>query len=167
MLNKPSESEILKFSLELKKNNIITLIGKSMAPTFKEGWKVKIKPIKAREINLGDIIVFSQGELICHRIITKFKWNNKWYFVHKGDSEKIGRIFKEKELIGKVIEVLDSNSNIINKNEWHKSFERFAKFKLLGYVYIPLNLLKRLVFREKQNKLTCWLRKIFWRIFCI
>lgn len=159
-------TQVYKFYLNSNNDKaIFTLEGDSMSPTLKAGWKVRVKPVGAKEINCGDIAVFSRKELICHRIIGKFRWNKKIYFIHSGDSINIGRVFEEKTLIGKVIEVFDSDGNKINEHIWLRHYDSSIKFRLLGYIYLALYLTKRFLFGKKQNRFTRWVRMAFWKIF--
>lgn len=137
-----------------------------MYPTFKDGWKVKVKSVDVKEIACGDVVVFSKNELICHRIFGKFRWNKKIYFIHKGDSKVIGRVFEEKDLVGKVIEVFDADGRKIDERIWQRSFDSSVKTKLLSYIYLPLFLTKRVFFGKRQNRFTHWIRRAFWKFYC-
>lgn len=149
-----------------QKNILFRFNGNSMLPTFKDGWKVIVRPVDTEEISYGDIAVFIQKKIICHRVLGKFRWNKKLYFIHKGDAENIIRIFEEKDLVGKVVEASDADGNIIEQKLWHRSYNSLVKFRLLGYIYLPLFLTKRFLFGKRQNKLTYWIRKSFWHLYC-
>lgn len=164
MTDKSNELKIFKFYLLKEGFSILRLTGNSMHPTLMDNWKVKVKPVETKEITSGDIIVFDQNELICHRIIGKLNWNKKLYFIHRGDSQKAGKIFEEKDLVGKVVEVFDTDDKRIDEKIWHKSFDSISKFKLLGYIYFILFLTKRAFFGKRQNRLTRWTRRFFWRV---
>lgn len=164
-MDKNREIEIFKFYLMKKRSNLLTLTGRSMYPTLRDGWELKVKPVDGKEIRYGDIVVFDQNGLICHRIIAKFRWNKKLYFVHRGDPEAIGRVLEEKDLVGRVIEVFDAEGKRIDENAWKWAPEPSFKFRILNCIYPTLFLIKRLFFGKRQSRFTRWIRKVFWKFY--
>jgi len=143
----------------------IDIKGDCMLPRLKDGWRAKIRPVQAEEINAGDIIVFFRNGLFCHRIKAKFRWNGKLYFLQTADISNIAGRIDGKDLVGKVVEVFDKEGNKINEEKWKVSFEPSIKSRILIYVYIPMFLIKRLAFGMRQNKLTRLIKRGFWHIF--
>ncbi|MCM8792019.1 MAG: signal peptidase I [Candidatus Omnitrophica bacterium] len=166
MLKNTINSHIYRLYLDIKSSNLLfTLLGNSMYPTLKSGWKAKLKSINPEEIKEGDIVIFSAKKIVCHRIIGKFRWNKKYYFIHKGDNQYMGAVFKEDMLIAKVVEVYDENNKMVDKERWQRRTLLPLSNKLLSYTYLLLFLTKRVLFKNKQNKLSRWIRKQFWCVY--
>ena len=66
----------------------ITIIGNSMFPTYKDGDKVKVYPIK-RKVKVGDIVLYThlKDSLTLHRIY-KIKYDELGHSIYltKGDN---------------------------------------------------------------------------------
>ena len=166
-LKKTLETQIRHVYLKSKpkdKESIVSLKGKSMHPTLKDGYKVKLKTVELNEINCGDIVIFAKDKMTCHRIIGKFRWLKKIYFIHSGDAVSSHGVFAQDDLVGKVVDVIDKQGNKIDKTIWQRP-GRVAKISNLGYIYLPLFILKRLIFGKKQNKFNRWSRMVFWRFY--
>lgn len=152
----------MKSSQDNNTARIFTARGKSMHPAIQEGWKVETEPVKAGDVAPGDIIVFNgQDKLICHRLIGKFKWRNKFYLINRGDSENIGKVLEEKDLRGKVVAVLDIDNKKIEGDVW----KRPLKPKLVNYIYLPFFLIKRAFLGKTHNRFSRWVRKSFWKLY--
>lgn len=134
--------------------------GNSMHPALRMGWKVKAEPADKNNIKPGDIVVFGEDVLTCHRIIGKIKFFNLIYFIHKGDNSHAGGIFPAEFFIYRVIEVFNENNEKVDKAEWAEGY--FEKPGNLAYVYLFLYFLKRCVFLRKTNKLTIYTNILLW-----
>lgn len=157
------------YNLYLKCNedkSTFTVQGKSMLPAFKDGCKVRAKAVETKDIDLGNVVIFANnGLLICHRIIGKFRWNSKLYFIHKGDFATAGGVFEEKDLVGKIIEAADADGKKIDKNIWQRSFNPSLKIKIASYIYLLLFLIKKVFFDKSKNRLFIWAKRYFWRLY--
>ncbi len=152
----------MKISQDNNTSRVFTARGKSMYPAIREGWRVETKPISASDAVCGDIIVFNgESELVCHRLIGKFKWRNKSYLINRGDSENIGRVLEEEDLLGRVVAVFD----IDNKKIEDKIWKRPIRPGLLNCFYLPLFLIKRAFLGKTHNRFSHWVRKSFWKLY--
>ena len=155
--------QIYSFYQKSKKNEtIVTLAGSSMYPALQNNWKVKVKPVDIKEIKAGDIVVFGRKKLICHRVVGKCTYNKKIYLIQKGDAHTIGGFLEEKDFLGKVVEVFDSEDKKVNEKIWQKPVKDFKKAEFLNYTYLVLALIKGFLFNRKQNRFTRWSRTFFW-----
>lgn len=89
--------------------------GKSMFPLLREGDVVFIKKVGSRDIKVGDIIVYEyNGKYIIHRVIEVIHYNNRVYYVTKGDNNPIADPYYKpgvpySKVKGKVIGFGDNN----------------------------------------------------------
>ena len=76
--------------------------GTSMIPTIMPNQIICVDTDTLNELKIGDIIVYKKRNLRCHRIIKKFIFNNKIYFLTKGDhnKEKDSYVVTLDEIIG-------------------------------------------------------------------
>jgi signal peptidase I len=98
----------------LKKNGsaFLRVKGKSMEPFLEMGERILVSDVAPQSINIGDVVVFncrgglqSTGvEIIVHRIVDKFRFSDKLYFVHRGDNARLlgMSIFAEDQLLGRI-----------------------------------------------------------------
>lgn len=150
-----------------KKETIFTLDGNSMYPALQNGCKAKIRHVDIEEIKEGDIAVFGREKLICHRVMGKCKYNKKIYLIQKGDAQTIGGFLEEKDFLGKVVEVFDSEDKKVDEKIWQKPVRNSRKAEFLTYTYLVLALIKGFLFNRKQNIFTRWSRRFFWRSYQI
>jgi hypothetical protein len=154
------KSEVYNFYLRTK-GGWGVVSGKSMEPTLKEGWKIKVEPSDEDKIKIVDIALFCQDILTCHRIMGKVKFFGQAYFIHKGDNSIIGGIFGAKDLMGKITEVFDEKGQRLKIEKWkHNSFRNI---KIFSYVYLFMYLVKRCICGKKTNRLTSFINRNFWR----
>jgi signal peptidase I len=60
------------------------LNGEDMSPVLKIGEEINVKKVKAKEINVGDIIVFKRYVLIAHRVVCLLNFRER-FFLTQGD----------------------------------------------------------------------------------
>ncbi len=92
----------------------IRLKGYSMFPCIKNGDIGTIQKCNFKELEIGDIVVFSRGkDWIAHRIIKFIEKNSINYIATKGDSEKsFDKLIDEKNFVGKIV-LIERDSKII------------------------------------------------------
>lgn len=96
----PLAKEILKKGYCVR----IPTYGKSMFPLISS--IVHIKPAKAGDIRVGDIVVYSSGErMAAHRMVKKIIKDGKEILLIKGDTWLASSEVSPEEVIGKVIKV--------------------------------------------------------------
>ena len=72
---------------EIFRHKMIAIASNSMKPTFYRGDAIIYEKVSAKEINIGDVLVFNRdGKIITHRVVKIYKNNKKIAFVTKGDS---------------------------------------------------------------------------------
>ena len=140
--------------------------GKSMEPTLKEGDEVMAMPVKPEDIKTGEIIVFGNNVLGCHRVLGRFKKDGKLYFWEKGDNHGVLRFISEDDIIGKV-------QYLIAKGKFKKpplfAIKGNLPYYMLDfftYFYIKLSRsIIKFIFFGKRNKLSAALGTFFWRLY--
>lgn len=140
------------------------IIGRSMFPALKEGWKVRTLPVEPRDVEVGDIVVFGKGILTCHRIVGKVKRNGKLNFLQTGDCYYIPRLLSGDNIIGKVIEVMDSNGREICKSHWMGETILPEKFSLLSWQIATIfSTFKRKLLGDYNPSFLRVLFKYYWK----
>ncbi len=91
----------------LRKNGegYLRMEGRSMEPTLNIGERFLVKESKPQTIRNNEIVAFTANEeIIVHRIVDKFRFLDKLYFVHRGDNAGLlgTGIFGEDQLLGKL-----------------------------------------------------------------
>ncbi len=137
-----NSADVLNFYHQTKGSEGI-IKGKSMYPTLKENWKIRIRPVDVNKIKVGDIVVFKTHEFNCHRILRKFKFLERIYFLHKGDNSSIAGIFEGKNFVGIVTEVFDENGVKVENFNCLNIPSR--KIKGMGVFYFAKYLIKRFI----------------------
>ncbi|MBU1062397.1 MAG: hypothetical protein KJ952_06750, partial [Candidatus Omnitrophica bacterium] len=161
---KELEIERIKSLLDDRKYFWLSVRGKSMEPVLRADYKVKIRKVDVNKIKVGDIIVFGRGQIVCHRVIRRLKFFNETYFIHKGDNVVIGDIVTGSDLIGKVETIIDDKKQEINKEAWQYRAPNMKRFAELHYIYLICVLVKKRILKERRNKFTELLKRIFWKI---
>lgn len=157
------KNKIFNFYLQ-NRGGLVGLKGNSMYPSLQNGWKTKIVPANAAEIQVGNIVVFEKDMLMCHRIAGKINFFGNYYFIQKGDNSRIGGMIKTDDLIGKVIEVFDEYGNRVDKLKWsNKPCAKDAK--VLYYIYLFLYFIKRSIWHDNMNMFLRFLKQIYWKFF--
>jgi hypothetical protein len=145
------------------KGGVLIGSGRSMLPTLRENWRIKIVPISADEIKPGDIALINADILCIHRIIARFKKNNQLFFIEKGDNSSTARIVSQEQIVGKVAEVYDNDSNKIDTELWRSEFLHPLVYILtIFFFYRTLRFLKRLTLGNKEYKLFNSLARLYW-----
>lgn len=100
-MKKAPHNVVNENQIEIKDNEVIIHVNGaslsryastgSMKPTFDENSNgIRIVPASEDDIEVGDIITYSQGEsLIVHRVIEKGVDSDGVYFIPKGDNNSI------------------------------------------------------------------------------
>ncbi len=91
-----------------------------MHPTIKDGWKVKITRVNPNDIRRGDIIIFYDSDLTCHRVLWKWKEGDKLFFLHKGDRSYIPKVTSAETVIGRTEEVRNLDSVKVDNKLWQR-----------------------------------------------
>lgn len=140
--------------------------GSSMKPTLKEGDVLQVAPVNKSNVRAGDIVIFERRVLTCHRVLGRFKKDNRLCFLEKGDnSNSAGHIFYE-DIVGKV-------KYIVTKDGLKRPvFHARGKIALLFIIdffmafYIELaDFLKSRLFLKRNNIFFKILGTIIWRVY--
>ena len=79
-------------------HTIIAIGSNSMSPTYDKGDAIIYKKAKAKNIEVGQVLVFKKdGKIVTHRIINKTKLKDKVIFQTKGDANKTKDAFQVEE----------------------------------------------------------------------
>ena len=155
------ESEIYDFYLGAK-GDWGFVLGKCMEPVIRDGWMIKVKPADTIEVKTGDIALFRRNDFLCHRVVRKISFLGRTYFIHKGDNSLSGGIFQENDLVGKIIGVLDEKGLEVKRDRWQKFHPNGIKFK--AYIYLFFYIVKKIIWRKKNNRFTVFFNRIAWRL---
>lgn len=153
--------------LELKGKMVGSMRGKSMEPTLKEGDQVQVEPVEAEDIKVGDIVVFECNKVLgCHRILGRFKKDDKFYFWEKGDnSSSLGYISQDK-VIGRVNYFVKNNKFRRPDFYLDKYIILFYASEAIMYPYIKLAAsIKKYIFRGNKNILSHLLGNMVWKTY--
>ncbi|MBI5400030.1 signal peptidase I [Candidatus Saganbacteria bacterium] len=103
---------------KLKKFKVSKLIGRSMAPTLKEGDVIFLENVLPQAIKAGDIVVFQgYGKLICHRIVRVNKNSREISFLEKGDNNLTASSIKSEQIIGRVKEIFRGRRQMFTRQD--------------------------------------------------
>ncbi len=158
-------TQIRNIYLKLK-GGIFNFKGNSMEPALKEGDAVQVIPVSKTGVRAGDIVVFNRNVLVCHRILGRFKRDDKLCFLEKGDnSSGIGPISYE-DIIGKVKYIITKDGL---KRPVFPARGKIALFFIVDFFmvfYIGLaDFLKSGLFLKRNNIFFKILGTIIWRIY--
>ena len=121
---------------------IIRVYSESMLPTLRAGQLLSVLPLEVRSPKLGDVILRIQCEnryLMVHRLMFKFGWKGKTYFVTKADSSIV------------FDDIIDS-TKVVGTCEM-KSIEKGLSgvwFKYLQSILMPLYVLASLFYYRSR-----------------
>lgn len=104
--------------------------GYSMYPTIKPGSITYIKPVSNQsELMHGDIIAwFREDGIIGHRLVCKYKVDDEYWYITRGDSSKhTDRPVSFKQIAGKVVSIEVKGKNKITVN---KPFQKELRYKI-------------------------------------
>lgn len=159
-------------SLKKNGEGYLQVKGKSMEPAVKVGERLKISSVEPEKVNIGNVVVFSPSpcplpsfyssplegerrlrkerervredeEFVIHRVVDKFKFRDRLYFVHRGDKAGLlgMSIFGEDQLVG-VTEGFKTPGQAIVKNT--QGWSRYANY-LLRKFFIYFFIFKQLI----------------------
>lgn len=106
-----------------KSRKFYAYTGYSMLPTLEEKWVLGIEYYRdTNEIRLGDIVIFHDGIIKCHRVMGRHKRKGKLFFILKGDSrQNLYRKFPSDVILGKVVNVIDDKGATVDRHLWDKN----------------------------------------------
>ena len=163
---KISNKEEARFFLQCK-GGVVSSVGLSMLPSLPEKCKLKIIPINPINLRIGDIVAFDNGiSISIHRLISRFKKQGKLFFFEKGDNNNNVSIIQNEQIIGKVDEVYDENSNLIDSKIWKKEKLPPSTYVfMVCFLYKILGFFKKLIFRKKRIKIVSDLASLYCKLF--
>ncbi|PIQ90031.1 MAG: signal peptidase I [Candidatus Omnitrophica bacterium CG11_big_fil_rev_8_21_14_0_20_42_13] len=148
------------------KGGVFNFKGSSMEPVLKEGDILRVLPINTANIRAGDIVVFNRNVLVCHRILGRFKRDDKLCFLEKGDNSSGAGYISYEDIIGRVKYIITKNG--LKKPPFvifRKNILFFALDIFMG-IYIEFSdFLKNKLFLGKSNKFLKFLGTIIWRVY--
>lgn len=148
------------------KGGILDFSGESMEPVFKNGDKVKVEPVEAKNIKTGNIIGFNRNILVCHRVWGRFKKDDKFYFWEKGDNSDCIGYISEDEIIGKAVYLVEKGKIKKPVFYFNKKIILLVLLEIIIYPYIKIaDLIKKYIFFRKQNLLSRVLGTIVWKVY--
>lgn len=134
-----------------------------MHPTLKEGYKVMISPVRLEDIKTGDlIIVVINNQIICHRFIRSINIGKKLFWFLKGDNVRSLHIALTPDIVGRVTEVLDENTQKVNKRLWSKSEFSISNTSL--FIYAIFWQIKMSLFGRKKFSFSSRLARGYWSL---
>lgn len=159
------KKELIVFYLQ-HKGGLFKGIGESMLPSIRDKWQMKVVPENPEEIRVGDIVALNMNICFAHRIIGKFRRKGKIFFFEKGDNDNYVSIIQDEQIIGKVVEVYDENSSIVDPKIWQiEKFPPSIYTLMVCFLFKRLEFFKNLIFRKKRNKIISDLGKLYWSFF--
>jgi len=102
-LSDPDTLRLLCESLKASGAGRVHLRGNSMLPTLREGWKLHIRSVPARELQVGDIGIFVHRDLLTiHRLIWKKVEGGRERFIFQGDNNPDRERVEADAILGRV-----------------------------------------------------------------
>jgi hypothetical protein len=148
------------------KRNTLTICGKSMYPSLREGWHAEVSPAEERDIRVGDIVVFPAGQnLIVHRIIGRFIVTGTVLFLQKGDNEAIPGRIGDGRVIGRVTRVMTGDGSEVPRGTWRYGETKRFFLTFVTTVLWGLYSLEKAVMGNKHKDLARGLQVIYWAFF--
>lgn len=112
--------------------------GTSMGECIPYGSNALVKNRPVFVINRGDVVAFmSKDGIIIHRIISKFKWRGRTYFIHKGDDSYTTGVVSGTEILGKVTDVFTGEGERIDHNFIKKRIGILESKLTLLFSFLP------------------------------
>ena len=141
------------------------IIGTCMHPFFIEKDIIIGKSILTPEMHIGDIIIYTPGDVMkAHRVIRKYKKNDKTVVITKGDNILDFDIpLNENKILGKVISIEKPGESVINleTRTWRIINYIIAIYSLsTGLIYRKLWLTKRIFIGNRNSRLINFIAKI-------
>jgi len=132
--------------------------GASMQPLVRDGDVVLVRPVAARAVRVGDVVLFksSPEHVVVHRVIRRSGDQNGYAFQVKGDSlSRPDAVIAEAQVFGRV-DSIDREGLHIDMNRplmrllswlavlrWRWKLERSAAYRLAKYIFRNLPVLSR------------------------
>ena len=86
-LSDPENIRLLREQLKATGAARYHLQGRSMHPSLRDGWRLQVRSVPARELRVGDIAIFLHGSgLTIHRLIWKKVEGGRESFIFQGDN---------------------------------------------------------------------------------
>lgn len=102
------------------KRGQVQTTGYSMQPMIKNGARLVVQPCDPQAVQPGDIALIQQnGGLVAHRIIFMQNHEDKMCLGHKGDNAHTIHVVYSQNLIGKVVQIRESERVLdLEQNFW-------------------------------------------------
>ena len=134
-----------------------------MYPLLKTGFKIKIIPTAASTLACGQLFVFENQGLICHRLLKKTKLLGHYWLIHRGDNSRAGGVCGDDDLIGAVSEIRDSQGEPVVEPAGGQAVD-FCPTGVFLWLYILSYIFKRKFFRFKHNKVIRTGNDLYWKL---
>jgi signal peptidase I len=86
----------------------LPVLSGSMSPLIKPKSTIRIRSISAKDIHVGDIIVFREGNtLTTHRLLVRIPPWGRTFLYQKGDANRFGSWIRGSRVVGVVNAILD------------------------------------------------------------
>ncbi|HNX81472.1 MAG TPA: hypothetical protein PKL77_04940 [Candidatus Omnitrophota bacterium] len=138
------------------------LLGSSMKPTFSTGDKLKVVPVSAPDVHIGDVVIFTAGRQICHRLIGKYTVRGRTFLIEKGDCQdaRVGLVNAD-SLKEKVVEVSTGDGRLLREKDFRISRTAVLLYAALNPVVFCLHGVKLFLFGKKSNSMV----RLTWKCF--
>ena len=132
-----------------------------MAPTLTAQHVMNVVAVVPEQVQVGDIVVYKDDRLMCHRVYGRVRVLGRTYFVHKGDNVNRGGVFAAEELAGRVEAIIGPAGPRTPQGRWSLAGGQRG-FRFAG-AYVVLVLLKRRLWGCRQNRVTAFVNRMFWK----
>lgn len=134
----------------LRKGSLLRIptVGSSMYPVSRSGDIITIRPTRAADVSIGDVIVYNAGRrMVAHRLVSKRKENNQVVLICQGDTfMRPDPPIRPEQVLGKVVAV-SRNGQTIRLDTLKNRFIGFFLIKtspLRPWLYPMLRKVRRL-----------------------
>lgn len=132
----------------------LPVLSGSMSPLIKPGTAVRIRSISARDITIGDIIVFNEkNSLTTHRLLVRIPPWGASLLYQKGDANRFGSWIPGSRVVGIVDYIRDDTgayldlSSPASKKEAGRNARRQIVLTLRDIALIPPRFIKKCLTR--------------------
>lgn len=81
----------------------IHLSGRSMLPTLRDGWKVRIRAVPPGDLRVGDVAAFvNRGVVTVHRLVWKKRVEGREEYIFQGDNSAVREAVDPDSILGRV-----------------------------------------------------------------
>lgn len=121
--------------LSANTNIKVPVTGDSMSPLLRTGDTVRVEPVTASNLSVGDILVYrSEGNMVAHRLVRILRKNGRCMFLTKGDTfSHVDCPLSASDIIGRVYSVEKSGM------KFHIKKGAFTILNRLSYLLSPLS----------------------------